>query len=232
MNEGDQVEKLLNAKIREDVETVISIHISSDSGLVSHFASELLDRAFLQEWWVYDKPKDLLALEGISSAISKINQLYTFGLTATASETLQFRLAYGPYFDSVHNEDEIPLDSDERRRVEQYIEEEGANVSLAIADFLELSNLIIDSIASTKAEIEKSPNSRKSTAKINLVGIQLVEAARFIWKKAKGNDAPAIDLNTASAFGKFLADIFDACKVEGDARSAFRAWAKETEQSE
>jgi hypothetical protein len=63
---------------------------------------------------------------------------------------------------------------------------------------------------------------------MNLIGIQLVEAARFVWELSGANTAPTKDLNTASAFGAFLADLFEACEVQGDVRSAFRAWAKET----
>jgi hypothetical protein len=228
MNEEDHVAKLFEGPVRANVERVVATHLDNSPGAPHRLTHVLLDRAFLQKWPVYDQPKDLEALDRLGAAVSEIERLYYFGLTWAASDTLGARMVHGPYYDGLHNGSITRIDSDEFRDLSAYHKDTGQKVASTLSAVEEFSNAICEAIAHTKDEIVASERARKSTSRMNLIGIQLVEAARFVWKLVKDKEAPAKDLNMASAFGAFLADVFEACEVQGDVRSAFRAWAKET----
>ncbi|PHR03893.1 MAG: hypothetical protein COB29_12995 [Sulfitobacter sp.] len=228
MNEVDQVAKLFETSIRANVEKAIADHLDNSSGAPHRLGHVLLDRAFLQKWAVYDQPKDLEALNRLDAAVSEIERLYYFGLTQAASDNLGARMVHGPHYDGLMQGEITLVDSDAGRDLLAYHSETGQQVASALSSVEEFSAAIREAIAKTKDDIKVSERARKSTARMNLVGIQLVEAARFVWELSGANKAPTKDLNTASAFGAFLADVFEACEVQGDVRSAFRAWAKET----
>ncbi|WP_185803980.1 hypothetical protein [Pontivivens nitratireducens] len=228
MNEEDQVAKLFDKSLVDGVKKAMEVHLSQSDDDPHRLAGVLMDRAFLQEWAVYDQPKDLEALSRLDAAVSEIERLYYFGLTQAASDNLGARMVHGPHYDGLMQCEITLLDSDAGRDLLAYHSETGQQVTSALSSVEEFSAAIRDAIAKTKDDIMVSERARKSTARINLVGIQLVEAARFVWELSGDNKAPTKDLNTASAFGAFLADVFEACEVQGDVRSAFRAWAKES----
>jgi hypothetical protein len=228
MNEEDQVAKLFDKSLVDRVRKAMEVHLGQSDDDSDRLAGALMDRAFLQKWAVYDQPKDLEALNRLDAAVSEIEQLYDFGLTQAAREKLGARMVHGPHYDGLKQGEITGVDSDAGRELLAYHSETGQQVASALSSVVEFSTAIREAIAKTKSEIMVSELSRKSTARMNLVGIQLVEAARFVWELSGANKAPTKDLNTASAFGAFLADIFEACEVQGDVRSAFRAWAKET----
>lgn len=231
MNEADQVAKLFQKHIRANVEKAIDQHLNNLQDTSHRLAGVLLDRAFLQKWPVYDHPKDLEVLDRLDAAVSEIEELYHFGLTRAASDTFGARMVHGPHYDGLHNGSIAYVDSDEARNMMAYHKETGRKVAFALSTVAEFSTEIHDAITQTKKEIVASKRARKSTSKMNLIGIQLVEATRFVWELAGNREAPTRDLNIATAFGIFLSDVFEACEVDGDVRSAFRAWAKETAQN-
>jgi hypothetical protein len=228
MNEEDQVAKLFDKCLEDNVKNVMEVHFGQSDDDPHRLAGVLMDRAFLQKWAVYDQPKDLEALSRLDAAVSEIERLYYFGLTQAASDNLGARMVHGPHYDGLIQGEISLVDSDGGRDLLAYHSETGQRVASALSSVEEFSAAIREAIAKTKADILKSERARKSTARMNLIGIQLVEAARFVWELSGANTAPTKDLNTASAFGAFLADLFEACEVQGDVRSAFRAWAKET----
>ena len=228
MNEEDQVAKQFDKSLVDRVRNAIEAHLGQSDDDPHRLAGVLMDRAFLQKWSVYDQPKDLEALSRLDAAVYEIERLYYFGLTQAASDNLGARMLHGPHYDG-HMQGEITLvDSDAGQKLLAYHSETGQQVASALSSVEEFSAAIREAIAKTKDDIMVSERARKSTAQMNLVGIQFVEAARFVWELSEANKAPTKDLNTASAFGAFLADVFEACEVQGDVRSTFRAWAKET----
>ncbi|MBL4873578.1 MAG: hypothetical protein JKY41_09340 [Rhodobacteraceae bacterium] len=107
-----------------------------------------------------------------------------------------------------------------------YIEKQGKPQKAAIEMLPNYVPELNNAITKTKEDILASPRTRKSPSQINLGGVQCVEAARIVWEENTGKKPPSKGLNAGSAFGKFLADLFEAYEIEVELKSAFRAWAR------
>jgi hypothetical protein len=216
MNEDDQVAKIFNKRLTDNVKKVFEVHFAQSDDDPHRLAGVLMDRTFLQKWPVFDQPKDLNALNRLDAAVAEIEKLYYFGLTQAASDNFRARMVHGPHFDGLMQGEINLVDSDAGRDLLAYHSETGQQVASALSRVEEFSVAIREAIAKTKDDIMVSERARKSTARMNLIGIQLVEAARFVWELSGDNKAPTKDLNIASAFGAFLEDVFEACEVQGD----------------
>lgn len=196
--------------------------------------------AFEQMPVVYKRKADIDALDQLSKAISKIERLLKGGaLSYSARRRMSQRIIYGPHTNN------MPCDNQEDLRnymlengiidgsdpggegsLIDYMEKRGYPQNAAIEALLKYAPELKKAIANTKKDILASPRTRKSPSQINLGGVQCVEAARNAWEENTGKKPPSKDLNAGSAFGKFLADLFDAYEIEGEPKSAFRAWAR------
>ncbi len=81
-------------------------------------------------------------------------------------------------------------------------------------------------IDTTIRTVEQSSLTVRSRRRVNVEGVNIVDRARLLWERKLGSPAPARGLNVATAFGKYLFDLFEACECEGDPRSAFHAWSR------
>jgi hypothetical protein len=146
-------------------------------------------------------------------------------LTQAAQEDLQERLTFGSYLDAVRG-GELTTES----KVAAFAANEGNVARRTLLGMKPIIPVIRGAISGCRAEVQTSRKARRSVTKINLREIQVVHAARIVWKMATGKEAPPRRLNPASAFGLFLAEVFDACGVAGSPRAAFQAWAKEQQR--
>jgi hypothetical protein len=96
-----------------------------------------------------------------------------------------------------------------------------------MCDFEVRSETIRSAIQRVITEVEKSAKAKATPSKMNEKGIAMVDAARFIWRLSTDTSAPLKDLNPASKFSNFLADVLYVCEIPGDPRSIFRAWVRE-----
>jgi hypothetical protein len=196
--------------------------------------------AFEQKAAVYNRKSDLDALEILSKTISKLEYLVNGeAMSDAASRRLNLSVRFGAHADDMPCEDNeelceylmsngitdhsIPCGVD---GLFEYMSDHGNPQVDAIRVFLDYAPDIKKAIDQTKAAIETSPRTRKAPSLINLAGVQCVEAARIVWEEYTGQTPPYSDLNPASTFGKFLADLFEAYEIKGQPKSAFRAWAR------
>jgi hypothetical protein len=189
---------------------------------------------------VYKRKADLDALAQFSKAITALEYCLKGGLLSnSAFKRLQQRIHYGPHAadmpcDSPQDLSEYLMeagitdataDSDEGS-LRHYIEKYGDPQLAAIEGLLSVAPELKKAITQTKADIEISPRTKDAPSQIKMNGVQFVEAARIVWEENMGATAPNKDLNAASAFGRFLADLFEAYGIEGEPKSAFRAWVR------
>lgn len=171
----------------------------------------------------FDLKRDVENLENLDRALNAVIAALDFGaMTVSARDALGFRLIWGRYAHPMSGQKLEEIGDN----VRSYAETTGRKATDALQTLEDNASVIKDAVRLTKRHIESSLQSRKGTKRINLEGVQLVGSARDVWKLSTGRDAPLKALNPASSFGRFLYDLFDAFEVEGDARAAFRAWAK------
>lgn len=202
--------------------TVIEKHTGAEGAEAAWWASRLHTHGIMNGYRVYSRAKDIEALSELDQAIAKVQRLlHDEGpLTSLAYERLLMELRCGKVGG-------IKSDPDEGQDALAHLEgDDGMDVTLLL-DLEERGDAIRAAIGRTIAEIETSALAKVAASKINERGIALVDASRFIWQLATETQAPSKDLNPASSFGDFLADVFEVCGVPGDPRSAFRAWARE-----
>ncbi len=86
---------------------------------------------------------------------------------------------------------------------------------------------LLDGINAMRLSLnENNPMVRRSTKALNIEAIRIVEGAVGVWSAYQDSPPPKRALNPATKFGKFLGDLFEACHISGDPKSAFRAWAQ------
>lgn len=85
---------------------------------------------------------------------------------------------------------------------------------------------LIRGIEAARANLkENGPLTKRTTKTLNIEAIKAVQGAIEAWQRFASTPPPTRALNPASPFGEFLADLFEACMIEADPKSAFRAWA-------
>jgi hypothetical protein len=188
----------------------------------SQLAKTLLQQAFLRDWEVYDRAHDAGALDRLDRAFKEIQWFLDGRLTEAAAEELSESLTFGPYLKAVRG-GELTTES----KVADYAANEGDLARRTLLGMKPIIPVIRDAISGCRAEVQTSKKTRRSAEKINLRGVQVVWAARYVWKIATGKEAPRRGFNDASPFGLFLAEVFRVCKVPGKPRPAFNAWVKE-----
>lgn len=211
--------------------TVIAKHTGVEGAGAAWFADRLHSHGVMNGYRVYSRAKDIEALRELDVAIAKIQRLIGDDgpLTSLAYERLFMELFHGGHGSNLSREG-VEADSEQGKALLNHIEEKGRSDSDFIFMVEERGDAIRAAIKRTVVEVESSPMTRVSATKINESEIALVDAARFIWQLATDTDAPAKDLNLASPFGEFLADVFEVYEMAGEPRSAFRAWARECER--
>lgn len=148
-----------------------------------------------------DGPRDLAALERLNRALVETqNAISDDSMTGTTHFMLMAKLSE--------------------------IDGNGRSLENSVSFFEERISQYRKAIDETRAEIKKSPFTRKSLKKINIEAIILVNACHFICEM-RGFPVPLLDLNPASPFAYFLADVFQACNVIASPRAAFKAWVRE-----
>lgn len=204
---------------------VIMKHLNLNEGVANIWVDYIAKLTYGDDPKIFDLKRDIENLENLDRALSAVLAALDFSaMTQAASDTLGFRMIWGPFSDELiaRSGQKIETFSEEIR---SYPERFGQKASGALQTLEDNIQPIRDAIQSTKRHIEKSSRARKGTGRINFKGIQLVNSARDVWRLSTGNEAPSKALNPASRFGKFLCDLFEAFEIEGDPRAAFRAWA-------
>lgn len=187
----------------------------------------IIRMGFGHDYYIFDGPKDTELLDRLDRAIAEIALVLEIGmLTPTARDALLENTFRGPHAERVRAGLRFPDDS-----LQDYVDNIGRPASDALDGIKEHSAAIREGVRITRNEIESSDATRKSTSRMNVRGIQLVDVARTVWESETGNAAPARDLNLASPFGNFLADLFEALKIKGKPRAVFRAWSRENDYS-
>ena len=109
----------------------------------------------------------------------------------------------------------------------EYSEKDGERLAGSLLALTQDRDRLLAGIdASRKALDENDPLIRRSLKTLNVEAVQIVDAAIKVWDKHQDRPAPRKALNGGHSFGKFIGDLFYACDVEGDPKSAFRAWAQ------
>lgn len=76
-----------------------------------------------------------------------------------------------------------------------------------------------------KAEARNLPQNDPPGARTNWQAVSVVWACQQIWQRRRLTPAP-VALNEASPFGRFVFDVFDACKLGASPRAAAAALAR------
>lgn len=212
------------------VAEVVRRHLNVSTAVAQFRARGILELAFENEPDLFDVKRDLENLENLSRALGQVivslepgsmTQAARGELEATALQRIHDRfLSKG-------------IDYWNLDRTPGGLTGEAALACLRdLAALVEMADSVRRAIRLTKRVVENSDNARPSLARHNTRGIQLVIAARRTWAADAGQSPPeGNDLNEAGPFGSFLADLFDACGIEGNPRAAFRAWARSGKQS-
>lgn len=109
----------------------------------------------------------------------------------------------------------------------RFNDEEAKRLSATLYCLSHESDALLDSIdAARKSLKDGGPMVRKSTKTLNIEAIRAVQGAVESWTLFQSAPPPAKALNPASPFGNFLADLLEACSIQADPKSAFRAWAQ------
>lgn len=215
----DPISELFNGLSR-----VMRVHFESDGDHADFLADRLLSRGILNPYEVFDRPKDLAALRRIDAALLEITRAMSdAAMTDLARFTLSQSIMFGEFLDR------LPLASDsaDGKALTAYLDHTGKPDAAALTRIEDGIGRMRAAVARASRQIEKSPRAKKSAARLNADAVGLVDACRFVWELATEKPAPKKDLNAASPFGHFLADVFEVCGVAADPRSAFLAWARE-----
>lgn len=203
---------------------VLLRHLEISEEKAGYWANFIAQYAYNTEPHMFDKKRDVENLENLERALTSIlAALDVYSMTQSAQSIFHVKVLCGGQIDlnpKAHNIE--TLSEIIRNRTFQ----PGAkDASDALQALQKNAPIIREAIRSTKRHIRQSTDARIGTKRINFKGIQLVESARLVWLEQSGKPAPINSLNLASKFGMFLCDLFEALEVEGDPRSAFRAWA-------
>lgn len=78
-------------------------------------------------------------------------------------------------------------------------------------------------------EINRDPFAKRTLSQVDGRAIGAVQGCRRVWEFCTGKSAPARDLNGATPFATFLADVMRECGMDDPKPvSAFRAWVRES----
>ena len=207
---------------------VVEKHTETEGDRAAYLAEKLWLYGIFNSYEVYNRSKDINLLTELDRAIAIIQRV--LGDTGPLTPPAYLRL-----FHEVSSRSPIKV-GEEEAQPDVHLGGQQENLSIyevresnrsALHQIVDHGDTIRAGIKRTNADIETSHRTRSAPSKINLRAIGLVSASRFIWELAQDKAAPTKDLNTASRFGSFLADVFETCRVDGDPRSAFRAWVRE-----
>lgn len=205
------------------VVAVLMEHLGIEEPGAAYLADKMFLHAFGSPPDVLDGPKDTAALDRLDRAFAEIAAAID-DLTWLASDTLQRSIMFGPHLEELG--DGLPAEDPRAQEALKYAKEKGQPMVQALHQLEHNTHQIRAAIRASRREIETSPMARKSLSRMKLEGLQMVDGARWVWGMVKQRDAPSKDVNMASPFGKFLADLFEVCEIPGDPRSAFRNWAR------
>lgn len=211
--------------MKNRVEEILCQYLKIDPQRASYVHERLAKYAFGDDPFLFDEVRDMALLERIERAVRELVEASDVcNLTQAAGDTLSRNLLWGPHMERVENGLLFP-----DAEMKQYVEKVGKPAASAFHGLRDHAETILLGVNSTKREIRTSDRSRKALSRMNLRGIQLVDAARDIWEAETGKNAPEKALNPATAFGKYLSELFDAFEVGGDPKAAFRAWVQQRE---
>jgi hypothetical protein len=199
---------------------VVEKHLDATGEDAEWLADRLMSHGLLNGfvYEVFDRPRDVSALDRVGRALLELERAMSDAtITGAAKQALSARLVFGPY----HGKAGTAQDD-----LKEYIDTHGRKNMDAFHLVSGGANDFREAVKATIAHINKSPLAKRSLSQINSEAVGLVEGCRFVWREAKGRDAPSKDLNLASKFAAFLADVMETCEVDGDPRSVFLAWAR------
>lgn len=207
---------------------VVEKHTGAEGDLAALLAEKLWSRGIFNRYEVFHRSSDINLLTELDKAIATIQRVLGDDGPLTPLGYMRFfqEMPTGALMKVDEEETQPDVPSGGQKETHSYQQTRGLNTS-ALLQIVDNGDEIRAVIKRTIAAIETSPRTRSAPSKINLRGIGLVDASRWIWELATDKAAPTKDLNTASKFGNFLADVFETCRVDGDPRSAFRAWVRD-----
>ena len=215
-------EAALNRALFEVMKAHFDAHEEFAAFLADALIEHGLENGYALE--VMDKTKDNAALERVDKALLELSRaLSDAAITPGARMQLGHALTFGPFVEK------LPLkkDSEEGKRLFDYMDAVGRQNAGAINYIQENVDSLRHAVAQAQSTIAASPYAKD--ARINAQEIGVVDATRFVWSLALKKTPPKT-LNEASPFGRFLADVFEACGFSANPRSAFNAWTREQQK--
>ncbi len=204
---------------RERVKAVVRKHLPPKGGF--QFDTDIDSRIFdapSRSSPFFDQVRDPVELRRLRTALTDIQHSFgPEGLTGRAKNELGDHILYGRFVGDVDSSDAECV---------AFVRDTGQPAAHALKELLRAIPVFLRAIDSAGREIDRSAATRSRTGRMNNEGIMIVAAAREVWEDYHKRQAPRRDLNPATPFGRFLADLFDAMETDQDPRSAFRAWAK------
>jgi hypothetical protein len=197
-------------------------HLNLTEDKARYWLNFIAQITYSTEPHIFDLKRDVENLENLDRALcATLAALDVSAMTQAAQSALWFKILYGPVLDLSGSDTESLVETLRYPPLQRG----GKEATDALRAMQDNIPIIREAIRSARRHIEQSPRAKIGTRRINLEGVQLVDCARLVWCEASGKDAPSKSLNPASKFGMFLCDLFEVLEVEGDPRSAFRAWA-------
>lgn len=201
-------------------------HLGLNEDQAYHWVDYIAKFTYGEDPHLFDLKRDIENLESLDRAlVSALAALDGEAMTQSAQEAFQLRMHFGPHLAELMAGSGQPAHNFSEE-FHQYPKEVGLKVTGALRALQDEFQNIRRAIHDTKRDIESSSRSKIGVSRINIRGVQLVYSAREVWRLSTGEEAPRKSLNPTSRFGKFLSDLFEAFEIDGDPRSAFRAWSR------
>lgn len=203
---------------------VVQQHLGVQGEDAEYWAERLISHGLLNgfSYEVMDRPRDLKALRRINAALLELERACSeAAITFSTRARVDMTLLYGPFVREIHGDPAGAAD---------YARSEGRDDLTAFERIIERNDVFREAVSATIKEVETSPFSKRTLSQLDAKAIGLVEGCRWVWWACKKVHAPARELNPATPFAKFLADAFEACGIESEPRSAYRAWNKEQQK--
>jgi hypothetical protein len=201
-----------------DLCNLVEKHFGATGDYAAQLAEALMSHGILNgyKYQAFDGPKDIDALERIDRALTELGRATSsVTITRAALDAAYSHALFGEYSSGA---------SDEVRRA--YVQTLGSQNLKVLSQLFDDVTPFRAAVRRAIEQIKVDPKSKRSLNLVNVDAIGLVGGCRFVWYLATKKKPPFKDVNPASRFAAFLADAMEVCEIEGDARSAFLAWAK------
>lgn len=203
--------------IEAQLVAVFEQHLDLGDRDIEKMARKFLNVLGWKPFTLYDRKKDLEALDRIIQGLSHLDRRVYDGLSVSARKRLDSRLGLGADCS----------DSD----ILDFMQRSDWRHSEVFHEFLDLASELRSIVKAARRDIEESERTRRTLSVIKSDRLQLVQVAAPLWADTQKRALPGKGIKETHPLAKFLAALFELLDMDTSPAKAYDGWLKQKEST-